>query len=416
MTTSARDGVSLLRARLGEARARLGEARARFAPPWAAVGRRTAGELGVWPVVAGLVVICLVFQALNDRFLTPQNLYFLVLQNVAAAVIAIGIVLVLLIGEIDLSAGYVSGVAGAALAVLTVRHGLPDPVGIAGALALGTLIGLLQGGVVAWLRVPSFVVTLAGLIGWMGLQLWLLGDEGTINIPYDGFIGRLTHTDLAPPFAWSLAAVVIVGYAASVLLHRRRRLAAGLDASPPRAVALRVGGLAAGVLATVAVLGAYQGLPVALVLVVGLAAAGDQLLRGTRFGRGVIAVGGNAETARRAGIRVTRVRVCAFALCSTLAAVGGILAASRSYAVGQSSGGFDVLLMAIAAAVIGGTSMFGGRGRTYSALLGMLVLGCIQSGMLLLQLRTEVRYMITAVVLLGAVALDSLARRGAVSP
>jgi D-xylose transport system permease protein len=200
-----------------------------------------------------------------------------------------------------------------------------------------------------------------------------------------------------------------------VLTDRSRRVTAGLDVPTPAVVVLRIGGLAAGVLGAVAVLDAYQGVPVALVLVVGLAAGFDVLLRRTRFGRGLIAVGGNTETARRAGIRVTRVRVAAFALCSTLAAVGGILAASRSYAVGQSSGGFDVLLMAVAAAVIGGTSLFGGRGRTYSALLGMLVLGAIQSGLLLLQLGTEARYMITAVVLLGAVALDAVARRAAYS-
>ena len=373
---------------------------------------RKAGQ-GTWPVVGGLVGVCVVFQLLNDRFLTPQNLYFLTLQNAPAAVIAIGIVLVLLVGEIDLSAGYVSGVAGAALGVLTVRDGLPDWAGIVGAVALGAAIGTLHGGIVASLRVPSFVVTLAGLIGWMGLQLWLLGDDGTINFPYDGFIGRITHTDLSRPLGWSLGAFVVVVYAGSVLSDRRRRRAAGLDVAPSSTVALRIGGLTVGVLGPVAVLDAYQGVPVALVLVVGLAAGLDLLLRRTRFGRGLIAVGGNTETARRAGIRVTRVRVAAFALCSTLAAIGGILAASRSYAVGQSSGGLDVLLMAVAAAVIGGTSLFGGRGRTYSALLGMLVLGAIQSGMLLLQLGTEARYMITAVVLLGAVALDSIARRAA---
>jgi len=387
-------------------------------PAAGALGRATrlvlrkAGQ-GTWPVVGGLVGVCVVFQLLNDRFLTPQNLYFLTLQNAPAAVIAIGIVLVLLVGEIDLSAGYVSGVAGAALGVLTVREGLPDWAGIVGAVALGSAIGTLQGGIVAWLRVPSFVVTLAGLIGWMGLQLWLLGDDGTINFRYDGFIGRITHTDLSRPLGWSLGALVVIAYAVSVLSDRRRRLAAALEVPHRKTVALRIGGLAAGVLGPVAVLDAYQGVPVALVLVVGLAAGLDLLLRRTRFGRGLIAVGGNTETARRAGIRVTRVRVAAFSLCSTLAAVGGILAASRSYAVGQSSGGFDVLLMAVAAAVIGGTSLFGGRGRTYSALLGMLVLGAIQSGLLLLQLGTEARYMITAVVLLGAVALDSIARRAA---
>lgn len=378
-----------------------------------AVGRRLrSGELGAWPVVAGLVVICVVFQSLNDRFLTAQNLYFLVLQNAAPAMIAVGIVLVLLLGEYDLSAGSVSGVAGAALAVLTVRNGLPEWLGLLGALALGAAIGTVHGTIVARLGVLSFVVTLAGFVGWQGLQLWLLGDEGTINIPYESFVGRLTHTDLAPALGWSLGAAVILAYGAATLWQRRRRSAAGLAVPSPVRTAVRVGALGAGVLICVAVLGAYRGVPVALVVVVGVAVGLDLVLRRTRYGRGIFAVGGNAEAARRAGIRVTRLRISVFALCSTLAAAGGILAASRSYAVGQSSGGGDVLLMAIAAAVIGGTSLFGGRGTTYSALLGMLVLGSIQSGMLLLQLDTEVRYMITAAVLLGAVALDSLSRRG----
>ncbi|MBX6722972.1 MAG: sugar ABC transporter permease, partial [Dactylosporangium sp.] len=337
------------------------------------------------------------------------------LQMVSVGAIAVGIVLVLLLGEIDLSAGSVSGVAGAVLAVVTVRNGLPDWAGILCALALAAAIGTLHGTILAWIGVPSFVVTLGGLMGWQGLQLWLLGPQGTINFPYNGFVGKIAHTNLTRPVGWLLAAVAVLLYLVSGLLDRRRRARVQLPARPVAGLLARAVTLAVVVFGAVAILNAYAGVPIALVILVGLVVGFDLVLRRTRFGRSIFALGGNIEAARRAGIPVNAIRISVFALASTLAAVGGILAASRLYSVGQSSGGSDTLLLAIAAAVIGGTSLFGGRGSTYSALLGALVLGSITSGMLLLSLDTSVRYMITAAVLVGAVVLDSLARRSRLS-
>jgi D-xylose transport system permease protein len=379
----------------------------------AAVRRRIrAGELGSWPVILGLVVIAVVFQSLNDRFLSTENLYNLSLQIVASGAIATGIVLVLLLGEIDLSAGSVSGMTSAVLAVMTVRHDLPPWLGLVGALAVGAAVGAVHGLIFARIGVPSFIVTLGGLLGWQGLQLWLLKPQGTINFPYDGTIAKITHTNLDRVTGWLVAAAVVVVYLLIELMDRRRRAAVGLPARPTASLVTRIVILAACVFGAVAILNAFAGVPIAVLIFVALVVGLDLVLRKTRFGRSIFAVGGNIEAARRAGISVTGIRVAVFALSSTLAAIGGILFASRSYAVSQSSGGSDTLLLAIAAAVIGGTSLFGGRGSTYSALLGSLVLGAIQSGMLLLSLDTSVRFMITAAVLVSAVVLDSLSRRG----
>jgi D-xylose transport system permease protein len=371
-----------------------------------------SGELGPLPVILGLIIIAVVFQSLNSNFLTAQNLYFMTTQLVSGGAIAVGIVLVLLLGEIDLSAGSVSGLSAVVLAVLTVHEGLPWWVGIIGALALAAAIGTLHGLIFAKIGVPSFVVTLGGLMGWQGLQLWLLQPQGTINFSYTGSVAKIAHTNLTRPIGWIVAALVVLLYLGTAALERRRRQRADLPATPTASVALRAVALAVCVFGAVAILNAYAGVPISLVILVCLVVGFDLLLRRTRYGRSIFAVGGNVEAARRAGISITMVRVSVFALASTLAAIGGILAASRQYAVGQSSGSNDVLLLAIAAAVIGGTSLFGGRGSTYSALLGALVLGAIQSGMLLLSLDSSVRFMITAAVLVSAVVLDSLSRRG----
>jgi D-xylose transport system permease protein len=381
--------------------------------PVTAVRRRVrTGELGAWPVIIGLIIIWIVFASLNDRFLTPQNLSNMTLQIAAYGVISVGIVLVLLLGEIDLSVGSVAGVGAATLAVLSVRHGVPELLAVILVLIVGALIGLLQGFFFARVGVPAFVVTLAGNLGWLGLQLWLLFPQGTINIPYNGFVASLTHQNLSDVAGWAVAIVVIALYAVSVLVDARRRAAAGLPTRGVAGTVVRVVGLAVLIGAAVAVLNAWQGVPVALLILVGLVAVMDLILRRTQYGRKIFAVGGNVEAARRAGINVAFIRMSVFALCSAFAAFGGILFASRNFAASQSTGGNDTLLIAIAAAVIGGVSLFGGRGSTYGALLGSIVLGSITSGMLLLQLESSVRFMITAAVLLAAVVLDSLSRRG----
>ncbi len=371
-----------------------------------------SGELGAWPVIIGLVIIWLVFQGLNGAFLTPGNLELLAVQNAPTGVISIGIVLVLLLGEIDLSVGSVAGVGAAALVVLSVRHGWPDWLAMIVVILLGALIGLIQGFFFAKVGVPAFVVTLAGNLGWAGFQIWVMLPQGTINIPDNGFIASLTHQFLADAVGWILGVVVLVLYALSVLWDRRRRLAAGLATRSTTSSLVRVIGLGAVIAATVAVLNEARGVPVVLVIFVGLVAVMDLVLRRTRYGRKVFAVGGNVEASRRAGINVAFVRMSVFMLCSTFAAFGGVLYVSRGFEANQSTGAADTLLIAIAGAVIGGVSLFGGRGSTYGALLGALVLGSISSGMLLLSLDSSVRYMITAAVLLAAVVLDSLSRRG----
>jgi D-xylose transport system permease protein len=369
-------------------------------------------DLGSWPVVGGLAAIAAVFGTLNEHFLSAENLTNLALQMAATGTISLGLILVILLGEIDLSAGSVSGLCAVVMTILYVRHGWHPGAAIAVALAATALIGALHGWMFTRLRMPSFVVTLAGLIGWQGLMLYLLGRGGTINLPFDGAVAKLSDTWLPPWAGWLLAALIVGIRIGSSLIERRLRRAAGLPVPPARWLVLRLAGLAAALAAAAAVLSADRGVPLLLLIFAALVVTADLVLRHTRFGRHVYAVGGSAEAARRAGIHVTRIRIFAFVGGSALAAFGGILAASRLAAVNQSSGSSDTLLMAIAAAVIGGVSLFGGRGRAYAALLGILVIQSITNGMLLLSVDSSVRYMVTATVLAVAVAIDSLARRG----
>ncbi|MEA2469156.1 MAG: D-xylose transport system permease protein [Thermoleophilaceae bacterium] len=374
--------------------------------------RMKSGELGSVPVAVGLVVIWVVFQLLDSRFLSAENLSNLVQQMSAVGIISIGIVLVLLLGEIDLSVGSVSGLTSAILAVLNINHGWATVPAIAAAVLAGAVIGLLHGLFFAKVGVPAFVVTLAGLIGWQGLQLTVLGKDGTINFPFNGGVAKLANTYYTPEVGYGIVAIVIVIYVLAMLAGARRRASANLPARPLSETVLRAVLLAVALVVVVYVMNKARGLPLALVIFGGLVVLFDLILRRTLYGRYVFAVGGNPEAARRAGINVAMIRVTVFMLCSALAAAGGVMAASRLYAVNQSSGGSDVLLNAIAAAVIGGTSLFGGRGSTYSALLGILVIQSITNGMLLLNLGTDVRFMITGGVLLAAVTVDAVARRG----
>jgi D-xylose transport system permease protein len=371
------------------------------------VERVRRGELGALPVLIGLVLVAIVFQSLNSNFLTPRNLTNLGLQIAAMATISTGLVLVLLIGEIDLSAGAVSGLCAAVMGVLVERLGLPGPLGLAAAVFAGLVIGLAQGFWISRFKVPSFVVTLAGLLAWQGAQLAVLGSTGSLNLT-DRFLVGLCGVFL-PTAAGAAVVVAGVGLAGlSMLRARSRHRAAGLPASRLDLGAQAMGSLA--LVAPIAVFSADRGVPLALVLVVALMAALDFVVRRTRFGRHVLAVGGNAEAARRAGIPIERVRVSVFALGSALAAFGGALAASRLLAVNQSSGSGDLLLNAVAAAVIGGTSLFGGRGSVWSALGGALAIGAISNGMDLLALASPVKFLVTGAVLLLAVTVDSLAR------
>lgn len=372
------------------------------------------GNLGAAPVAVGLVLIAVIFNSLNNRFLSAENLTNLALQMAATGTIALGIIMVLLLGEIDLSAGSVSGLCAVVMTILYVKQHWSPVLAVLAALGVAAIIGVVHGLMYTKLGMPTFVVTLAGLIGWLGLMLFLLRAGGTINLPFDHGIATLSGTWLPAWFGW----VIVVGIAGihllATLLTRARRVAAGLTVIGLPWVAVRSGALFAVLAGAVAVLNSDRGVPLTLVIFGGLVVLLDLVLRRTVFGRWMYAVGGNAEAARRAGINVIGVRIMALVLASVLAAAGGILAASRLAAVNQNSGGSDILLMAIAAAVIGGTSLFGGRGTAYAALLGILVIQSIRNGMDLLSVDSSVRLMVTGGVLAMAVAVDSLARKGAV--
>jgi len=364
-------------------------------------------QLGSLRVAFVLALIWIIFQTQNDRFLTSFNLTNLVLQIAAVGTISVGIVLILLLGEIDLSVGAVSGLAAAVVAVLNVKHGWGPVPAVCAGLATGAAIGLLNGFFVTRFGVPSFVVTLAGLLAWQGALLLVLGSTGTVNLS-DPTITGLTDTFYGDAVGWVMVAVVVGAYAASGYLERVRRARANL--APPNLTAflIRLAFVAAGTIATVLVLTSDRGIPLAGLILVGLCAIFAFVTTRTAFGRHLFAVGGNAEASRRAGIRVTRLRITVFVLASTLAAAGGILAASRLLAVNQSSGGSDLLLLAIAGPVIAGTSLFGGRGSVWHALLGALVIGSISNGMDLLALESSVKFMITGGVLLIAVVIDAV--------
>ncbi|MFL5844947.1 MAG: sugar ABC transporter permease [Solirubrobacteraceae bacterium] len=364
-------------------------------------------QLGSLRVAFVLAIIWIVFQTRNDAFLSSFNLTNLVLQIAAVGTISVGIVLILLLGEIDLSVGAVSGLAAAVMAVLNVKHGWGPVPSILAGLATGAVIGLINGFFVTYFNIPSFVVTLAGLLAWQGALLQVLGDTGTVNLTDESITG-LTGTFYGETFAWIMAAVVIAAFAFSGWLERVRRAKAGL-APPSLTKFLAVlAGVAIGTVATVLVLTSDRGIPLAGLILLGLCAIFVFITTRTLFGRHVFAVGGNAEASRRSGIRVTRVRILVFVLASTLAAAGGILAASRLLAVNQGSGGSDLLLLSIAGPVIAGTSLFGGRGSVWHALLGALVIGSISNGMDLLALESSIKYMITGAVLLVAVVIDAL--------
>jgi D-xylose transport system permease protein len=372
--------------------------------------RLVQGDLASARVVLGLAVIWIIFQLQNDRFLTAQNLTNLMLQITATGLISIGVVYVLLLGEIDLSVGAVSGLAAAVMAVLNVKHGWNPYLAIAGAIAVGLAIGVLQGFLFSRFGVPSFVVTLAGLLAWQGALLQVLGSTGTINLT-DPKITGLANTFYSDAVGWIFCAIVIAAFATVVLVGHRRRVAAGLEGERVAILGLRIGFLAAIAIAVVAILNSDRGVPLAVLILLAFVAGMEYVAKRTRFGRHVFAVGGSAEAARRAGIRVNGVRVAVFGIAGTMAAIGGIMAASRLLAVNQGSGGSELLLLAIAGPVIAGTSLFGGRGAVWTALLGALVIGSISNGMDLLALSSAVKFMVTGGVLLLAVLVDAIARQ-----
>ena len=374
------------------------------------IRRLVQGDLASLRVVIGLALIWAIFQYENSRFLSAQNLTNLGLQITAIGLISVGIVYVLLLGEIDLSVGAVSGLAAACMTVLNVKHGWSPYLAIAAAIVVGCSIGLLQGSLFTRFGIPSFVVTLAGLLAWQGALLQVLGSTGSLNIT-DPKITGLANTFYSDTVGWVFVAVGLAAYGAVLVIGQRRRIAAGLAGQSPAAQAVRFVGVAVVAIGAVLVFNSDRGTPLALLILLGFVIGMEYVVKQTTFGRHVFATGGNAEAARRAGIRVNRVRIAVFAIAGTMAAIGGIMAASRLLAVNQNSGGNELLLLAIAGPVIAGTSLFGGRGSVWTALLGALVIGSISNGMDLLALSSAIKYMVTGGVLLLAVIVDAVARQ-----
>lgn len=375
------------------------------------IDRIKGGDLGALPVVFGLIVIWVVFYSQESAFLSAFNLTNLSLQIAAVGIVSIGVVWVLLLGEIDLAVGSISGLCAAVAVVANLDHSVPGWLAIVIGLAVGAGIGCLQGLIITMLRVPSFIVTLAGLIGWQGALLYTLGEGGTRNIT-DGQILGLAGTFYKPAIAWPIGIVLVGLLIGSDHWRRVRRQGAGLSAESLLGMSIRHVIIAAIGFGAIAVFTQDRGLPLAILILLALVVVFDLIARRTLFGRHVFAVGGNPEAARRAGIRVDRIRIIVFTLSGLFAAAGGIMAASRLLAVNQASGSGNFLLQAIAGAVIGGTSLFGGRGTIYAALLGALVLGSVGNGIPLLGKSSDFEFMITALVLLAAVIVDATARRG----
>jgi D-xylose transport system permease protein len=380
---------------------------------WAAL---KSGDVGTLPVIIGIIVIALFFRYKTDVFFTAVNFQNLIGQLAAISVIAVGVVFVLLIGEIDLSIGFTSGVAGVVLAKLQVPesgHDFPGLIAIGLALATGATIGLVQGSIVALVGVPSFVVTLAGLLICQGIILQQLGTQGVVGIQ-DRQINDVANYVLTKNTGWIVAVVFTVGLAAASLGTYMSRRRAGLPTGNLILTTARVvffGGLA---FAAVAVCNHAQprpGVPLVGLILLFLVVLGSYVAGRTTFGRHVYAVGGNAEAARRAGINVKLIRILVFMISGSMAAMGGIIFASRLNSVDLTAGGGTILLDAISAAVIGGVSLFGGRGRVTAALFGGVIIGMISNGNDLVGYSDAVKYIITGTILLAAVTLDTVLRR-----
>ncbi len=374
--------------------------------------RVKAGDLGPLPIILGLIVIAIIFQLLNQNYLTPRNFVNLIVQMAGITTIAIGVVYVLLLGEIDLSIGYVSAVAAVFLAM---RLRPPSEwtwwMALIAALGLAALIGMAQGFIITKFSLPSFVVTLAGFLVWNGVVLILIGNGGTVIIQDPVIIG-IANYFLSPMAGWLVVGLAVVLFGVTRFLGWRSRRARGVSSTPLALVILQVAVTALIALGVVYVCNQDRGVPFVGVLVIALLVAFTFLAERTRFGRYIYAIGGNEEAARRAGINVDSIKIRVFMISSLMAGTGGIILASRLRSVDTAAGGGNLMLNSIAAAVIGGTSLFGGSGRVISALLGALVIASIENGMGLLGLSSGVKFVITGLVLLVAVLVDSISRRG----
>jgi D-xylose transport system permease protein len=388
----------------------------------ASLARVKAGQTGVLPVIAGLILVSIVFQTMNSNFLTVANLVNLLVQAAVFSVLAMGVIYALLLGEIDLSIGYVSGLAGVVMAKL-VQPGTDWPwwAAILAALLICAAVGAVQGSIIARIGLPSFVVTLAGLLFWQGVMLKILGEGGSVLINVN-IINDIASGNLSPVAGWVVMLVIVGIFGALTWQRDARRRAAGLVAPPQSLTALKIGAALAGGVAIVLICNAdrgrivpIKGVPWVVLIVFAILAVWTFVLGRTRFGRYIYAIGGSAEAARRAGINLPRIRTYALILCSFTAGMAGVIYASRLRSISTAFDGGTLVLYAVAAAVIGGTSLFGGRGKALHGLLGGIVVAAIANGMGLVGMSAASQYMVTALVLLAAVTIDALARRSRVA-
>lgn len=378
------------------------------------IRRVRSGDIGALPVFLGLAMLVIVFSLLDDSFLTAGNFVSLIAQMAGITFIAYGVIFVLLLGEIDLSIGFVSGVAGVLMAVL-LKPGANNPnwpwyLAMAFALFTTAGIGTLHGLIITFFNLPSFVVTLAGFLAWSGVVLLLAGEGGTITIQDRTALG-FVNSYLPPALGWILAIAVVAFYFGTQIVQIRSRQQQGLSTRPLSIVAIQTAIFGAIMAGVVYVCNRDRGVPVIGIGMIVLLVVLTYITERTRFGRYVYAVGGSREAARRAGIKVEQIRIWVFMISSLFAGLGGIILSLRLRSVSAQAGRGDTLLYSIAAAVIGGTSLFGGRGKVSSAILGALVIAVVENGMFLLGLPAGVRYIVTGLVLLLAVVIDALARR-----
>ncbi len=380
--------------------------------------RIRSGDSGLLPVVAGLILISVLFQSLNSNFLSAGNLVNLLIQGAVYMLLAMGEVFALLLGEIDLSIGFVSGIGGIITAEL-VKQSFDWPwwAAVIVALVACTAIGALQGTIITRIGLPSFVVTLAGLLGWQGVMLLILGQGGSLPIN-DKVVNDFASGNLTPAASWIVMIVIVAVMGAVMWVHESRRRASGLVAPPVGLTVLKIAAAAVAGVALVLICNTdrgrilpIKGVPWVVLIVLGVLAAWTFLLGRTKFGRYVYAVGGNAEAARRAGINLAWIRTFCFMLASFTAGIAGIIYASRLRSVSTALDGGTLVLYAVAAAVIGGTSLFGGRGKAIHAVLGGIVIAAIDNGMGLQGYSAAAKYVVTAIVLLAAVTIDAVARR-----
>jgi D-xylose transport system permease protein len=381
--------------------------------------RVRGGDMGSLPAVLGLIVLFIVFGLANERFTSALNLANLVTQAGSICVLAMGLVFVLLLGDIDLSAGVAGGVSACAMALAITNHGWPWWAAMLAGVLCGALIGLAIGLLRAKLGIPSFVVTLAFFLGLQGVTLKLIGEGGSVRVD-DPVIRGITIDSLPVAVGWACALLVVVGYAGLELFRHRSKVASGLHHAPFGVVVTRIVGVAAVTLGVTYLLSLnrsvnanveIRGIPYVLPMVGLLLIVLTFVLTRTSYGRHIYAVGGNAEAARRAGINVDRIRMSVFVVCSALAAVSGIIAASYGGKVSASSGAGNVLLYAVGAAVIGGTSLFGGKGRALDAVIGGVVVATIANGLGLLNQSSYINFLVTGGVLLLAASVDAISRR-----